>query len=1604
VSLDLRMSDTANTSGQSSDAAAVSPEVQQAIEGAVSRLRAELEGAGDGKRQSRLLAEIAEIEEGGGDVAAAMNDYAAACEADPDAREAVEGLLRLALRTREKERLKTATDALVLSAGTAEERARAHLLHALFEEDVAGDLQSAKSALEDAASAGAPPAEAGPAWLSLEIVAAKLKDAETREEALGERVKLAGDELWGGLLAIDQARLAAEAGDVDRATELLDRLRTERGPAAYAAAVALERVAWAEPGLPGSDEARKRAMAYAGALESQAELIQEALDDAVTADDRGVPRWRRTLAHVVDAWLRAADARRALGDLAQAGSVLDRALQNVKEDGESRQLWTALVSSRVRIAELLGDTALAAQLAEKRLATNPEGGIAAALAMRVAEQAASEGDASRALDALLRATSSDPMCIPARALQLDILADAGDVGFAAQLEAVADHFTSDDAKGRAYLLSAWIWATRAGDAAAAKAALAQAGACGVAPAVLARFARSLASLSGDAAWYEDATRRLVATGPDEAELAMLHFELARSRFARGDAEGGHKALRELAALPKGTFLGRTLAAFLPSETGSAEGRRAAVEELAQVVHDGDVASSLAFIGALRAHAVGDKGTARDRLRKIVALDPSDLLAAIYLARLERADGAHEAAANALSACASEIEDKVLAAALQLEAACERWVAGDRAGAVAAFEACEAIAPAAGKTALAWASRGVDVDSPDGRRAAMARALEGGADARVVALERFGLEATTGDPEDATAALARLDKDDGSVFGMAAALARVAWVPGARDEEGTRAALDRIAATGEEGACFAAAERARIARETNGGGAEAAQAWFDAGGGLEAGIEWLAAAAAANDVQADVEARRALAEATEGETREALLASASMLEAVTRPNEIHPMLSGEGPSSRLVNLELAPPGCDPRRRHAALSGVGQLLGEEAWLDARALGAWSLLVSGRPEEALEAFRDVTFARPEDLHAWEGMRTAAEAVGNKESTAVAAEQLGARCADDARGAMFWEQAAALWVGLGNASRGEAALDASFERDPSRASAFDKLFRMVRERKDGDKLFRLIERRLEHTDDPPEIGKLFWEQARVLREKGDSDGALKALENVTMLEPDHVGALALTGEIFIRRGMYEEAAKNLSRLAKVEDAPPKNRVTAGVAAVDLYENKLNRHDLALEVLVALHRAKLSTLPVRERLARAAARTGAWREATGILEELMNERPEAEGRIEAARLAMAIHRDRLGSPAGAVRAVLKLLSESPGDGEALDMLLGIDADPQVKERMLRQGREVTLKMLQQTPVDLAAVRRVAHISRLLMDDAVQQAALSICLALNGPDGNTEQVLGQLLAKKPRFPQIALTEQVFRHVLAPGDEGPLAQLFAVLGPTLAEALGPSLTALGVTKKDRVDPRSGLAVRNEIAAWAGAFGIHEFDLYVGGKDPMAVQGVPGETPALVVGPQINAPLNPMTRARVARELLAIVRGTTVTRWRDDTTIAAIVVAACNLADVRVDSPPYAVLAEVEKLIGKAIARKTRKQLPEICRAIVASGTDARAWTHRALASHNRVAVIASGDVSVVLADLLGASPQIVDLARHDARAHELFRFVLSPAYFEIRRALGLEGTS
>jgi len=1593
----------------------------------VARLRAELTAQQDKSTQALLLHECGVIEETSGEEPVAARDYLASFNADPQFREPLESLVRILSRRKSIKNLGKLLDALCRAAASPEERGRAFWERAAYlqahEQNVTGAKELLLEALADSPEDPA-------LWLEVELCAAKEGDGGGRLRALDARAQLAADPTWKALLFIDLAELAAASGDTARAYDALGSAAALEGRAQFRTQVVLEQVAFKEDNLAELTRA----------LEGQAYLIEEAIEDAARGDATGVPHHMRRPEYAADAWFRAAGIKRRMGDGAGAAALLDRAGQRLPDSA-------VLSRARLGALEASGDVDGAAAIAKKQLEQGVVGPGAAALWLRLAEAAVATSDRESAISALQNALQFDKSSVLARTLEIDLLSDGKDPGaLAASYESMADTLGSEAAKGRAYLVAAYVWGAQAHDTAAARNALTLAGKQGVTRTVLARVARSIAALRGDASWYEEATRSLLAAGSltaeqtsdgadpqppgsvDDAERPGLWFELARSTFLRGDLAAATKAFASLAACAEGgpatAWLGRVLGAYAtvpPRADGEAEGEASAprppspaaspeaIEELAKVEPDPLTARALWVVAALRRAHTGDETGALSRLRELHQASAGDTVVAIFLSELERRSGEPNpvaASAAALAACARENDDPDLAGALRLEAALLLWRAGERQQAVDELEAALVHTPRAASTLLGWALRGASPDTVEGRRRALDVAADAGADPTFVALERFGLEAVAGEAEDALGPLETVENDASGDLASAAALARLVFPAALEQRPAVDRALDLLEARGGDASAIAHAERYRLARVMDQDrvlSLSSAASWAAADPQLHASLEWIGAALAAEDRDAEVSARRAAARHFEGSARTAVDASAAVVALLDQPTIPQGFVQGAEAPAQLVNLELALPGCDPRRRAAAFHGLGHALGDEAQVDAIAMAGWSDLAASNLEDARAAFQAVVEVRPEDVASWEGIRAVSEALGDHVQTALACAQLGSLCSDDARGAEFWEKAGLKLLGHTSAKDdAEIAFDRSFERDPRRAVAFDKLFRAVRGRNEDDRLLGIIEKRLEVSEDDMEIGKLYWERARVLRKKGDIDGALSALENVTMLEPDHVGALALLGEVYITRGNFAEAAPSLARLAMIEEAPKQQRLMSGLAAVDLYEKKLGQAGKALEVLVALHHAGLSTLAVRERLASVAARAGAWAEATGILEQLMSERDKREGRIEAARLAMVIWRDKLSAPQRAESAVRKLLDESPDDGEAIDFVLATSFDAGFKQQMLGRAKQTLVSALAKSPVDADRVGLLAKLAQFYQDAGLRQATLGSLVALGRDSRAISDELAKLDTRVAAQPQIALDARGLAEIADPADGGPVAELFVLMAETITLALGPSLVSLGVTKKDRIDARGGHPLRIAVAEWMGALGITtDFDLYIGGPNPRGVHGIAGEQPALVLGSAIATPFDATARSAVAREVFALKRGISAVRTRDDNTIASLVAAASIEAGVNVSPPQLAVFGEVSRAVKKEMPRKVRKAIPELCQRIAQSGQDAREWARVARRSVDRMAVIAAGDVSIVLGDVLNAPrDQLGGLAADNDRARRLLGFVLSPSYLELRKTLGM----
>ncbi|MGZ3450472.1 MAG: tetratricopeptide repeat protein [Polyangiales bacterium] len=1573
----------------------------------ISRLRAEATACEDPARKAILLHEAGELEERvAGDELGAAREFLAAYNIDASFREPLEALLRILERRRSLKNLARVLDSLSKSAETSDERARALRALASDAADVRNDRDAARDYLEQAVDADASDQTA---WLMLEIDAAVRKDGEGRRRALARRVELASDPKWAGLLRVDLAEEKAEGGEVDDALDVLVEVVTSQDEAAFRACEVAERLA----------RKGERLDREAWALVQRGEIILESLRSEATPRGRGVPRQLRLAGVASDAFVRAAACYRSVGRHDDEIATIERAIQ---VDPNATMPYLA----RIAVAMRNGDLERASEIARGLLARSARPELAPQLWLTVAEAALARGDregvieaCARLLEASREGDGEGRSAIVPKTLLSDLLLDGSDPGRLAELiEADAAARPTPEGRARGYLVSAAVRAVYAEDAQWAQANLEKAQANGADPIMVARLAAALAAtMSSDTAWYEGAIRALRAAATDPVERADLEVELARLRLAAGDRDGARNAL---AAIDE-------------------ESPRAGLARMARVVLGGDAAGD-ALIARVADGSEGDAAVAFAVAR------------AVRASRREEQD----ARAEAISALGSASEEDALAALARVAAKIE---ANPKEAASILRELSRSENEPVGRDVLRVAAaflltktENVDVASEvldeleteslaamSPARAVIARVLAKGEDAqRREAMELFARDVLADDEARggwslleraadrlinpvadgpaAEALLASLSASADPTLARTATLLQALWPDGNVLPDTKEQAIGAVEELGGDAARQLA--RASLRRATRDGDPAtailAAEGWHRTGGGVPAALEALIASEQATDAEAEVRARVALASSLTGPASQLMAASASLVALVSN-QPVPPLPKTRDPelatTLALAEAELAAPGDDPRRREVALRGLADVL-EGSSSTLHEMAAWSALARGDHASARALFARALelaqLAGEEPRSALEGaIDTELMASGGQASRnwAELAERLARHVekrGDRDGAAQLWEQVGHQWWDkLGDTARGEIALGEAFARDNKRKAAFERVFRAVRARKEDDKLLALVGRRLEATDDPPEMAKLFWEQARVLRAKGDRDGALSSLENVTMLEPDHVGALALSAEIYVGRQMYEEAAGALDRLSR-QPVPAQQKLGAGLGAADLYESKLEAHDKALDVLVSLDKSGLSDVAIHERIARAAARAQAWVPATKYLEKLVKERRDSKGRVEAARLAAAIYREKLDDPQAAVPSLVALLREAPDDVEAIEHLIEAGPNPATVRETMTSSRAAARAILAQSPAEPRYARIVARSSAMLGESDLQQIALGLLVALQQADGAEERTAAALASRLGTAPAVALDRESARRMAAAEELGPVLDLFRVMGPTIAEALGPTTDALAVGRRERVDARAGNALRNEIAAWAGAIGIAEFEFYQGGKDPNLIQGVPAETPAIVVGANIRAPLSLVDRARLVRELVALERGTTVALLRDDVAVAAVIVASCAIAEVPLQTPAYAVLAETQRLLSKAISRKTKKLLPDVANAVakqLGGGGDLRTFRGHALRTLDRAAAIAAGDPGAALVGIVGPNAPAAKIAA-DPRAAAMLRFVWSDDYLALRRQLGL----
>ena len=1557
-------------------------------------LNAEIEATSSEGTRALLLYEAGHLSEVAANATDSARLFLQAVNTDSRFSEPVERLLALFEQRHSMKNVGRIVERLGLLAETTEQRERSALEHASYALIVQDDANTTRQVLLELVEVV--PTSVG-AWNLLNCIAEQTSDFELMQNALKSRAMLSKDLAWSGVLLMELAEVQRKLGRFDDAMESLDQVIEASGPLTFAALELLQRMAFAQRNY----EALSRA--HMG----QASLLERAIGDTSAGDTLGVPHWRRSQNHVADELLRAALARHTSGNIGEAATLLEKARALCPED--------PLLQHVVMLcAKELGDFDLAIAQA-RAVASRTTGNAAAAAWLRVALFELSHNQEPQALLSIASGLENAATSIALHGLRLHVLAsDYHQSQYSTALQACADLMASDASKARCLLAAADAWARNSNDVASAKAALSQAALLGSPPSVVNHLARLLAIELGDVSWYDEATRRLACFSDNTEERTELWLELLRLRIIKNQLGRIPNVLQGLQSNESGYWLASVFESlWLPPGASEGDDANAAsppslvpssiqnsiaespLKRCARRCSNDRYRQAYEIADVSRALRTGHRDTAMSDLQSMAERDPSNILAALALTNLQLAKGSTAAAIDQMCSAANAIENESIAAMLAVKATLLAARINDADRYLASSDRARSRAPAVAAAVEGWLGRILQPDDdPVTSPTPLASSFPMSSRR---ALESFAREVRRQNYAAAGAAIDQASIDDSSL-GIAVAIAKLLL-----DSATSPEAIDKIASLLPAFEPISGALRVRYILGNDSSPSpehvDAAQRWCQVDSDISAALEFLVAARAEGKIDTERAAWQTLASRSSGRLKTQIdLAQARFN--LFGDAALPALLSAQSVEAKLLNLESSRPGCDPRRRSRSLEDVQPLLDDSDKRVSAILVAYNSLAAGFTEQALDQFKNVVAKDARSVSAWEGLRLAAELCDDFVWVVNASEALG-KCMGDAKAAAeLYEHAAGICFNtLHDAARGERLLTLAVASDISRYSAFDRLFRRVRDRNDWPRLLELIDLRLNISDDVDELVKLHWERARVLRSLGDREAALQALENVTLLEPEHIGALALAAEMAISDHQLPEAAKYLDQLARLESAPGKQRLMSAIAAADLYESKLKQPQLAVSLLLMLTQAGLGTIAVRERLARCAAQAENWVLASEVSLGLASDRDERAGRVEAARLSMSICREKLASPTAALPAVQRILSEIPADLEAIDFLLEQPFSDEHNRQLCAQATESLRLHLGEQPLDAESIDRLAQLAALTDDTPLRQVALGALAALGAGAPEMADELAALDSRVARSPSIALDEACFTELSDVDAHGPIAELFRHLAPWYNEALGPSLAVLKVTKKNRMDPRAGLPLRNEIAAWAGALGLGEFDLYIGGVGTDDVVGVPGEIPGLVVGTALRAPLSAHHRQLVARELYAIRQGTSILRHRSPTEIAALIVATCRLADTTVASPAYAMVDEFTRLLSSTLSRRVRKLLPGLCSPLAQSNIDPLDWYAGAIASRDRMAALAAGDVSLVVGRdaPLGTVDNTVTL---NDRRKRLLPFVFTPQYLSLRERLGV----
>jgi len=543
------------------------------------------------------------------------------------------------------------------------------------------------------------------------------------------------------------------------------------------------------------------------------------------------------------------------------------------------------------------------------------------------------------------------------------------------------------------------------------------------------------------------------------------------------------------------------------------------------------------------------------------------------------------------------------------------------------------------------------------------------------------------------------------------------------------------------------------------------------------------------------------------------------------------------------------------------------------------------------------------------------------------------------------------------------------------------------------------------------PTVVSAAWARIGDIAERAlaDGDQAIEAYRNALLARPDDLAALGGLARGLTRRRDYAEAAIVLRRLAALESEPEARvghlltlgELLAGPAedpdgAASAFEQALALdpgNDLAVDRLDEM----LTRLDEPGRLAAALGR-------------YLEVAPTARAR----RMRLAsLWSGPLATPARAVDELRTVVAAADNDVEArVELARVLDSADRVTDAIAEH-----LMLLRYEPLRIESLQALRGLCERAGQRRRAGRVAAALVALGLADAAEARAIREARARWSPETQGTITSAEFEAVLRhPDARHPATALLASMSEVLPRLYGLAVEDWGVTKQDRLPPRSEDPLRALIGRVAALLGVEDaYEVYQARTIASQVEIEAGPPPSLLLPPNFSGLPRQEAYLQLGRQLGHLRAGTYGIGRIPGKDLGLLVAAG-----VRTVYPGYGrgilpeeQLNDVSQKIARMLPRRQRRAFEQAALSFRDAGLfDGDKW--RASLGHTgyRAALVASGDVlgafeQIARADrrlaaaVLQPPEELWGTARASAAVVEMIHFAVGEELAGLNRRLGLD---